>query len=34
MTACPHCHQLRLPHRVCPACGYYGDKVVTIVKET
>ncbi len=21
---CPHCRQLRLPHRVCPHCGYYN----------
>ena len=23
---CPQCNQPRLPHRVCPNCGYYGGK--------
>ncbi len=21
---CPSCSEPRLPHRACPACGYYG----------
>ncbi len=21
---CPHCHESKLPHRVCPHCGYYN----------
>jgi large subunit ribosomal protein L32 len=29
LVECPQCHELKLPHRVCPACGYYkGEKVV------
>jgi large subunit ribosomal protein L32 len=29
-NACPHCHSPRLPHRVCPVCGYYrGLEVVS-----
>ena len=27
-SACPHCHELRMPHRVCPECGYYDGKEV------
>lgn len=23
LVPCPQCHELRLPHRVCPSCGYY-----------
>ncbi len=23
---CPSCHATKLPHRVCPACGYYRDR--------
>ena len=23
LVSCPHCHELRLSHRVCPHCGYY-----------
>jgi large subunit ribosomal protein L32 len=22
-TECPQCHERKLPHRVCPKCGYY-----------
>ena len=25
---CPQCHELKLPHRVCPECGYYKGKEV------
>lgn len=29
VVACPHCHQARLPHHICPSCGYYdGRKVI------
>ncbi|MBC7260173.1 MAG: 50S ribosomal protein L32 [Chloroflexi bacterium] len=23
LVVCPECKNLRLPHRVCPTCGYY-----------
>ncbi|MCD5417847.1 50S ribosomal protein L32 [Candidatus Bipolaricaulota bacterium] len=23
-TECSHCHEIKLPHRVCPNCGYYN----------
>ncbi len=29
LVACPQCHELRLPHRVCLKCGYYKGKEVT-----
>lgn len=25
---CPRCHKSKLPHRVCPNCGYYKDRQV------
>jgi large subunit ribosomal protein L32 len=28
LTECPHCHNLMLPHRVCPSCGYYKGRLV------
>jgi large subunit ribosomal protein L32 len=29
-NSCPQCHSSRLPHRVCPQCGYYkGREVVS-----
>ncbi|MFQ5499336.1 MAG: 50S ribosomal protein L32 [Candidatus Zixiibacteriota bacterium] len=30
---CPHCHQARLPHHICPHCGYYDGRQVLTVKE-
>ena len=24
LVHCPQCHELKLPHRVCRACGYYN----------
>lgn len=27
-SECPQCHQPKLPHRVCPGCGYYKGKEV------
>lgn len=28
---CPQCHEPKLPHRVCAACGYYkGSEVVAV----
>jgi large subunit ribosomal protein L32 len=23
---CPQCHQPKLPHRVCPNCGFYAGR--------
>lgn len=29
LSECPQCHQPKMPHRVCPSCGYYkGHEVV------
>lgn len=25
---CPQCHEPKMPHRVCPQCGFYKDKEV------
>ncbi|NSW88093.1 MAG: 50S ribosomal protein L32 [Syntrophobacteraceae bacterium] len=32
-SRCPQCNELRLPHRVCPGCGYYRDRVVLNFEE-
>ncbi len=26
LVECTHCHEPKLPHRVCPACGYYDGR--------
>jgi large subunit ribosomal protein L32 len=25
-SLCPHCHQSKLPHVVCPNCGWYDGR--------
>ena len=33
LSECPHCHSARLPHRVCPSCGFYhGREAITMGK--
>jgi len=33
-TECPHCHEIKLPHRVCPHCGYYnGMEIIAASKS-
>jgi large subunit ribosomal protein L32 len=32
-SACSHCGQPKMPHRVCPHCGYYDGREVVEVKE-
>ena len=29
---CSHCKELRMPHRVCPHCGYYNGRPVIVVE--
>lgn len=33
LSACPNCGNVKLPHRVCPHCGYYKDTQVVAVKQ-
>lgn len=34
LVACPNCGEMRMPHRVCPNCGYYkGREVIHIERE-
>ena len=28
LEECPHCHEPKLPHHVCPNCGYYQGRLV------
>ena len=31
LVACPNCGDMRLPHHVCPNCGYYKDEEIIAV---
>jgi large subunit ribosomal protein L32 len=33
LRACPNCNSPRLPHRVCPTCGYYKGREVAAPRE-
>ena len=33
LVECPQCHALKMPHRVCPTCGYYKVKEVIKVED-
>jgi large subunit ribosomal protein L32 len=28
LVECPQCHELKLPHKVCPHCGYYKGREI------
>lgn len=30
---CPNCNQPKQPHRACPNCGYYNERMVFVPKE-
>lgn len=32
LVECPNCKSARLPHNVCPKCGFYKDRVVVAPK--
>ena len=32
LSKCPQCGELKMPHRVCPVCGYYKGKEVVKVE--
>ncbi len=29
-SECPNCGELKRPHHVCPACGYYAEREVMV----
>lgn len=33
-STCPNCQEPRMPHRVCPKCGFYKGREVVHVEET
>ena len=33
LSECPQCHNAKLPHHVCPSCGYYNGREVVLTEE-
>jgi large subunit ribosomal protein L32 len=33
-SICPNCQEPRMPHRVCPKCGFYKGREVVHVEES
>ncbi len=33
ITDCSQCHQPKLPHHICPSCGFYKGELVAAPKE-
>ena len=33
MNECPNCGELRRPHHVCPACGFYNSMEIVSITE-
>jgi large subunit ribosomal protein L32 len=33
VVECSNCHQSRLPHHICPHCGFYDGRQVLATKE-
>ncbi len=33
LSKCSNCGSLKLPHNVCPVCGYYKGKPVVMIKQ-
>ena len=33
MGACANCGEIKLTHRACPSCGYYGGRSMFIPKS-
>jgi large subunit ribosomal protein L32 len=33
MSECPQCHERKLPHQVCPHCGFYRGRQVRATND-
>ncbi|MDZ4723757.1 MAG: 50S ribosomal protein L32 [candidate division Zixibacteria bacterium] len=33
VSSCPNCSQAKLPHHICPHCGFYRGRSVIAVKS-
>lgn len=33
VAECPHCHESKVSHEVCPKCGFYNGEQIIAVEE-
>ncbi|HEV3277549.1 MAG TPA: 50S ribosomal protein L32 [Terriglobia bacterium] len=33
LSECTHCHEMKLPHRACPNCGYYRGREAVLPQQ-
>lgn len=33
LSECPQCHEIKMPHHVCPSCGYYKNREVLHIED-
>lgn len=33
LMACPNCGEMKMQHKVCPACGFYDSKSILLPKS-
>lgn len=33
LSYCPQCHSPKLPHRICPGCGFYRGREVLVTRR-
>lgn len=33
LSECPQCHEIKMPHHICPTCGYYKNKEIIQIEE-
>ncbi|KKQ93212.1 MAG: 50S ribosomal protein L32 [candidate division CPR2 bacterium GW2011_GWC1_39_9] len=33
LTTCSQCKGVKIPHIICPSCGYYGGKAAKEIKK-
>ncbi len=33
LVECDHCHEMKLPHHVCPNCGWYQGRLAVEPKQ-
>ena len=34
VVECSHCHEPRLPHQICPSCGWYKGREAVAISES